>query len=425
MAGTGESRFVRATKLMACKVRILAGRVDRSAGSHVYHQELTRRFAARGHRVSLVCFEATPEALECAEVHEVPKELYIRSVMWRFSSFMTYRQSRSRLLHLDLPPADVVIAGEHLFLKAHWKKFPQTPWIYLPHSLVMSQEIQSYQLPPVMNWVSTRVYEHLQMWALRHADRTLRFSQQACDALSRYYGNSVRPRFTINPMGVELPRAVERRPIVYPLKLLWVGQLIPRKRIDIALEMLAKLRQYSWIFDVVGDGLSREALERHSRGLGLQDRVRFHGFQADPLTWYRAADLLLFPSWLENSPLTMLEAMSCGVPCLALSGDGIHFHNANSEIIENGVDGFLADSDEDFLYQLERILKQPEVLRKTGDAARETITRRHTWEKHLDRYEELFSELIQERRGRNGGREPRGVAPRRAEGISNRLTEHA
>src|SRR5262249_21625503 len=157
---------------------------------------------------------------------------------------------------------------------------------------------------------------------------------------------SVRPRFFVNPQATEPPAEVGDRPEGGPVRLLWVGQLIPRKRIDLALSALAGIRGGAWEFDVVADGTSRQALEGQAPEPGLADRVHFHGFQKDPAAWYRRADLLLFPSWLENFPLTMLEAMGHCVPCLAMRGDGVRYHTANAEVIEHGRDGFLADSDE-------------------------------------------------------------------------------
>jgi glycosyltransferase involved in cell wall biosynthesis len=113
--------------------------------------------------------------------------------------------------------------------------------------------------------------------------------------------------------------------------------------------------------------------------------------------WYQQADLLLFPSWLENFPVTMLEAMSHGVPCLAMRGDGVRYHNANAEMVEHGRDGFLADDDEEFCRQLGELVQQPGKLREAGEAARETVARKYTWEKHLTRLLELFEELIGQR----------------------------
>jgi glycosyltransferase involved in cell wall biosynthesis len=391
---------------MSYHVRVLAGRVDRGAGSHVYHLELVKRLAARGHRVSLLCFAALPEVADCAEVFAIPgRSQPAGRLLWRFASLLDARHYRRELARLELPPADVVIGGEHLFLKEHHRRFPQTPWVYLPHSLLVDQEIRSYNLPPLMRWISTTFYVRLQRWALNRADRTLRFTEMSCAALLKRYGRSLRPRFFVNPQATELPPAVEERPADGTVRLLWVGQLIARKRIDLALEALAQAPQGGWVFDVVGDGVERPALERQTRQLGLAERVQFHGFQADPSPWYRQADLLLFPSWLENFPLTLLEAMAHAVPCLAMRGDGVRYHTANAEVIEPGRDGFLADSDEDFARQLSRLVQQRDLLRRTGEAARQTVAERYTWERHLDKLEALFDELAGGRRAAWSGSE--------------------
>ena len=220
----------------------------------------------------------------------------------------------------------------------------------------------------------------------------MRFTRVACDALTQRYPE-IRPRFFVNPMATELLPLAARPPASLPVRLLWVGQLIPRKRIDVALDALAQVASTNWVFDVVGDGVARPELEEQTRRLGLADRVFFHGFQSDPAQWYRRADLLLFPSWLENFPVTMVEAMSHGVACLAMRGDGVRYHTANAEIVEHGRDGFLADSDEDFGRLLAELLERPQQLRTAGDAARDTVTRLYTWDRHLDRLEELFAEL--------------------------------
>ncbi|MBY0496290.1 MAG: glycosyltransferase family 4 protein [Cyanobacteria bacterium] len=379
---------------MRYHVRILAGKVDRSAGSHVYHQELVERLTARGHRVSLVSFEPNPNVGPNVEVYAVPLPAPPSfPFLWRFAALHNYRHSHRGLLDLNLPPADVVIAGEHLFVKAHARRFPQTPWVYLPHSLLVDQEIASYNFPKFLAAVTHRLYVHLQGWALQHATRTMRFTQLACDALTKRYPN-IRPRFFINPMATEMPAPTPRASGGQQVRLLWVGQLIPRKRIDLALDVLSRAGSQNWIFDIVGDGGTRAELEAQARRLGIADRVVFHGFQSNPADWYRRADLLVFPSWLENFPVTMVEAMSHGVACLAMRGDGVRYHTANAEIVDHGRDGFLADSDEHFGRLLADLIERPEQLRAAGDAARETVQRNYTWDHHLHRYEQLFEQLV-------------------------------
>jgi glycosyltransferase involved in cell wall biosynthesis len=399
---------------MGIHVRILAGQVGAGVGSHIYHRELACRLAARGHQVSVVCFASSPGVDDVAQVFEfAPRDYSNTRFFWRFTSLLQQRHFTREFMRVNIPPADVAIGGEHLFLRPHHRRFPQTPLIYMPHAPIAPKEVSRYDLPPAMSWVSTSLYGYLQRWGLKHADCTLRFTQVGCEILKSYYGDSIRVRFVVNPAGFELPPLRRERRMGDEVRLLSVGRLVPWKRIDLALSALAALRQYPWRFDVVGEGERRDELERQVRELGLEDRVRFHGYQADIGRWYEQADLFLFPSELEGLGFVMLEAMSYGVPCLAIRADWVNYWNANGEVITHGKDGLLTDGEDDYFRQLESVLRDPQPLIPLGIAARERVAERFTWDKHLDRYEELFSELIQERRFRNRGREPRKVSESR------------
>jgi glycosyltransferase involved in cell wall biosynthesis len=382
---------------MPIHVRILAGALDRSSGSNVYHQQLIRRLADRGHHVSVVCFGASPDVESSAELHVVSAPP-AWGPLWRFAAFQRWRVLSARLRRLELPPADVVIAGEHLFLMEHHRKFPHTPWIYLPHALAVDHEIDGYRMPWLMDRVTRRVYRHLQRWALDHADRTLRFTRAGCGALYDHYGGRSMPTFVVNPPGVDLPETVRRHGHGEELRLLSVGQLIPRKGLEIALRALARLTHRRWRYDIVGDGFARSELERQASELGLSGRVVFHGFQQEPAPWYDHADLLLFPSYSESCGLTLLEAMSHALPCLALRSDGARFFNVNHEIVAHGQGGLLADGEEDFQRLLEIGMNRPEWLVSLGRAARQHVAETFTWERHLDNYEALFDELTGRRR---------------------------
>ena len=380
---------------MSLHVRILAGQVGEGVGSHVYHQELTRRLAARGHEVSLVCFAAAPELRESAKVYEVPCADYTNTTFfWRFASPFQYRHITREFMRLDIPPADIVIGGEHLLLKAHRRRFPQTPLIYVPHAPVAPQEIQRYGMPLSMCWITTRFYSHLQQWALIHADRTLRFSYVACQMLSEYYGRSISPRFVVNPVGFDLPQLPAVKRVNEEIRFLSVGRLVPWKGIDLALTALAKLQNYRWRFDIVGEGEARAALEQQSRQLGLENRVRFHGFLPNLTPWYEQADLFLFPSECEGLGFVMLEAMSHRVPCLAIEANSRNYWNASAEVIDHGRTGLLAANEAEFAAQLKSVLRDPKQLCPFGLAAREHVREHYAWDKHLECYEGLFKELI-------------------------------
>ena len=109
--------------------------------------------------------------------------------------------------------------------------------------------------------------------------------------------------------------------------LLFIGNLVPVKGIDVLLQACARLagKTGPWQLHIIGGGGQRAALERNSRMLGLSDRVLFHGqLPHEQLPdWYRAADLFVLASRSEGVPNVLLEAMACGLPFVATSVGGI------------------------------------------------------------------------------------------------------
>ncbi len=92
---------------------------------------------------------------------------------------------------------------------------------------------------------------------------------------------------------------------------------------------------------VIGTGPQERQLGEYARRLGIQAHVRFLGKQknADMPSWYRTADALLYPSLSEVAPLTVLEAMACGLPIVAVQ------HPAIREYVRNGKTGIITSAE--------------------------------------------------------------------------------
>ena len=99
--------------------------------------------------------------------------------------------------------------------------------------------------------------------------------------------------------------------------LLFVGQLIERKGVHLAIDAMRDLRRHTLL--VVGDGEEAQALRRQAQALGVADRVRFEGqmVHARLPEIYTAADALLLPSSREGWANVLLESMACGTPVIA------------------------------------------------------------------------------------------------------------
>ncbi len=92
---------------------------------------------------------------------------------------------------------------------------------------------------------------------------------------------------------------------------------------------------------IVGDGQEYSRIEALTREKKLSDKIVLHGFQNKKYIYEHLpkCSLYLMTSYTESFGLVLLEAMSCGIPCIAFdSAQGAH------EIIENGENGFLIEN---------------------------------------------------------------------------------
>lgn len=68
---------------------------------------------------------------------------------------------------------------------------------------------------------------------------------------------------------------------------------------------------------ILGDGGDRDALLAQAQALGISDRVDLPGFQANPWSWMKRADVFVLSSRWEGSPNSLTEAMALGVPVVS------------------------------------------------------------------------------------------------------------
>jgi glycosyltransferase involved in cell wall biosynthesis len=146
-----------------------------------------------------------------------------------------------------------------------------------------------------------------------------------------------------------LPNVVdtdEFRPSAAPpgartVSLVFVGRLVPAKRVDRFLSILAQLRKCSPVpvrATIAGSGPEQPALMRQASVLGLMpDGVSFTKTGATPSAVYAAADVFVLTSQFEGTPNVVLEAMASGLPVVAMKAGDV------GEIVRHGETGFVAE----------------------------------------------------------------------------------
>jgi glycosyltransferase involved in cell wall biosynthesis len=168
--------------------------------------------------------------------------------------------------------------------------------------------------------------------------------------------------------GVE-PRADDRE-----TRLLFVGQVAAHKGVHALVEAaLALCRRYPGLkVDILGstDSPYAEGLMRSVARAALADRIRFHGYVAEPAPFYARAAVHVAPSQCDEAfGLVVLEAKAAGVPSVVFS-DG-----ALPEIVRHGHDGLVCAEPTPAALEeaLERYLRDPALAREHGAAAQRSI----------------------------------------------------
>lgn len=124
------------------------------------------------------------------------------------------------------------------------------------------------------------------------------------------------------------------------LQIVSVGRLAPEKHFENAIWVAASIVN-SGIIDfewhIVGNGSEFPRLDSLIKEKNLEKYVILEGNKPNPYPYIRYADLFVHPSYVESQGLTVLEAMSLGVPCVVTKSRG------PCEFIEDGVNGLLAE----------------------------------------------------------------------------------
>ena len=175
--------------------------------------------------------------------------------------------------------------------------------------------------------------------------------------------------------------------------ILHVGRLDADKQADVAIKAcVPALKQTDAHLLIVGDGHERAKLTRLCERLGIASKCRFTGFvsRVDGLAdLYRLATVFIFASQIETQGIVLLEAAASGIPIIAINTTCI------PEIVLHNVNGYLAATNqtEQMADRLLQLIQDPIAAREMGRAGR-IIALRHSIEKSMDAYENLFIKYL-------------------------------
>lgn len=177
--------------------------------------------------------------------------------------------------------------------------------------------------------------------------------------------------------------------------ILYAGQIIRGKGVDLLLRALARIRT-PFECVILGDGSHRRYCERLRRRLKLEDRVQFLGFlpQDQLKKFYRESRVFALSSvWPEPFATVGVEVLRYGLPVVAFDVGGI------SDWLIDGANGYLVPAFDcaAFADRLERLLIDKSLARQMGRRGLELVNEQFDFAEYVQSLETMFANLLKRR----------------------------
>lgn len=367
------------------------GKKSPFCGNVTYGREVTNSLLELGHQVSFVHFAPEDTPLEPrSEWQEVPIPFLYKSQIYTIPSFksskvltQSLRQLRPDVVHasLTLSPLDFLL-----------------PEICAELGLPLVATFH----PPFdrkrRNFTSGTQHLMYQLYApfLASYDRVIVFSKIQRDLLVRL--GVPETRVSVIPNGVDVNKY---SPGLSKLKtqlnaqriFVYQGRIAPEKNVESLLRAWkqADMSKSSKLV-IVGNGSNALSL---MSTYGADQGVIWMGFVAEEqqrIQVLRGSDVFILPSLVEGLSLSLLEAMSCGVACVATDA------GADGEVLEEGAG--IVISTQRVATQLQTLLPMfqdhPELTTLLGRKARQRVLDRYTLSQNITQLEDLYRQVLRQ-----------------------------
>lgn len=208
-----------------------------------------------------------------------------------------------------------------------------------------------YHGAALRNWL---FYYPVERWLARYTDLLITINEEDYKRAKAFYWQNWMGKqgmaAKINGVGVDVTyykndsySVEEKEAIRRKLKMkkgqllfLSVGELNGNKNHKVILQALAE-RKADICYAICGKGCYQKRLQRWIKKYGLEDQVKLLGYRADILKLLKASDVFVLPSLREGLPLSLQEAMACGLPVMASDIRG------NRELVDQEKGGWLVN----------------------------------------------------------------------------------
>ncbi len=356
---------------------LLYGTLDALSGGYLYDRRLVAYLDEQGDDVEII---------------SLPWRNYIRHLSDNFSSGF-----RNHLKRLDI---DVLLQDElnhpSLFiLNQGLRRQINYPIVSIIH-LLRSAEGHPAYLNPLYRWIERSYLASVDGFIYNSLTTRQAAEQLLCNAnISR------RPSLVAYPGGNRFQPEISIAEIVHraqrdALRLVFLGNVIPRKGLHVVLKALRQLPTDQWMLTVIGSANINppygRAINRQIVRHRLSSHVHFAGILPDSevADYLRTSHLLVMPSVYEGYGIVYCEGMGFGLPAIgSISG-------AAKEIITHNRDGFLISPGDHMALAnyLKALAQNRQHLLEMSLAARNRYKSLPTWEESTKDIRTFLTEIV-------------------------------
>ena len=264
------------------------------------------------------------------------------------------------IIHCHTPVGGVIAR-----IAARKKKKKKTKVIYTAHGF------HFYDGAPIKNWL---VFYPIERFCSRYTDLLITINTEDYYRAKRFHSKRVE---LINGVGIDLSK-FNTQPVDREIKenlrselglnsddffVITIGNLIKRKNQLTLIKAVSLAENTRLKLFICGDGEEENNLRNLINQLNLNKQVTLLGFRKDTVLLLKCADVFVFSSFQEGLPVSIMEAMACGLPVIASKIRG------NVDLIDDNKGGYLvnANSAEEFAERINCLIKDDQTRIQMSD----------------------------------------------------------
>lgn len=268
------------------------------------------------------------------------------------------------------------------------KKF-KIPVIYTAHGF------HFFKGCPLVNKI---VYKTVEKWLSKHTDVLITINEEDYQSALKMKAKKV---FKINGIGIDDKKIKfeDFDKVAFKKELgldendkvvLTVSEINENKNYITMLQTIKQLVEKDKTIKFVscGTGVWKDKIHNYAKELGVEDNVVFLGYRKDIGKIMQVSDLFFHASFREGLTLSVMEAMSFGLPCVVSNVRG------NRDLIVDGKGGFVCEPTDaqNFAVKLEFLLKNEEDYKLMSDFNKKE-SEKYTVKFVIKQLEEIYKEI--------------------------------